>query len=141
MLTGRTPAQLYALVFGVVLVVVGIAGFFVDAGFGTGSDVEGDEIIIFEVNGWHNLVHIASGVLALIAAPNPDYARGFAYAFGPVYAVVTIWGFALSDSVFGLIPVNGADNVLHLGIALIGIAAALASPPAEEAAPTRAESA
>jgi hypothetical protein len=120
----RTPAQLYALAFGIVLTAVGILGFFVDSGFGTGSDLEGDEFIVFEVNGWHNIVHLASGLIALWAAPNRRYARGFAIAFGPVYAVVTIWGFVLSDSVFGLIPVNAADNVLHLGIAAIGILAA-----------------
>jgi hypothetical protein len=42
---------------------------------------------------------------------------------------VTLWGFADGNSVLGLVPVNGADNVLHLLISGLGIAAGLASAP------------
>jgi hypothetical protein len=49
---------------------------------------------------------------------------------------VAIWGFIIGsgDSVLGVIPVNGADNVLHLAIGVAGLAAGLATPsgsPAE----------
>jgi hypothetical protein len=49
------------------------------------------------------------------------------FALGAVYAVVTLWGLIDGDNVLGLIPVNAADNVLHLLIAAAGIAAGLAS--------------
>ena len=131
-MTDRTPAQLYSLLFGAVLLLVGILGFFVDSSFGNvGADVEGDELIAFEVNGWHNLVHIASGLVGLALWRNPAAARSFALGFGAVYLVVTLWGFVDGNSVLGLIPVNGADNVLHLLISLAGIAAGLASTARE----------
>ena len=126
----KTPAQIYSLVFGATLLLAGIIGFFVDASFGDlGSNVQGDELIFFEVNGWHNLVHIASGALGLALAGSRPGARAFALGFGAVYLVVAIWGLIVGDQVlFGLIPINGADNVLHLLIALAGLAAGFASP-------------
>ena len=126
----KTPAQLYSLVFGATLLLAGILGFFVDANFGDlGSNVQGDELVVFEVNGWHNLVHIASGALGLALAGSRAGARAFALGFGAVYLVVAIWGLIAGDNVlFGLLPINGADNVLHLAIALTGLAAGAASP-------------
>ena len=123
----KTPAQIYSLVFGATLLLAGILGFFVDASFGDlGSNVQGDELIVFEVNGWHNLVHIASGALGLALAGSRAGARAFALGFGAVYLLVTIWGFITGDNVlFGLLPVNGADNLLHLVLGLGLLAAGL----------------
>jgi len=41
----RTLTQLYALVLGAVLLVIGILGFIADASFGPGNDVEGSDFI------------------------------------------------------------------------------------------------
>jgi hypothetical protein len=128
----RTPAQLYALLFGIVLLLVGILGFFADSSFGTGSNVNGSDLIVFEVNGWHNLVHILSGVLGLALWRRPATARAYALGFGTVYLAVTIWGFVTGDQVLWLIPVDTADNFLHLAISVTGIAAGLASSPGTE---------
>jgi hypothetical protein len=125
----RTPAQLYSLLFGLTLLAVGILGFIADSSFDTGSNVQGSDFIIFEVNGWHNLVHIASGVAGIALSRRVDSARLFALAFGAVYLLVTIWGFVDGNDVLGLIPVDTADNVLHLAIAALGIGAGLASSP------------
>jgi hypothetical protein len=122
-----TPAQIYSLVFGATLLLVGILGFIAESAFDTGSDVNGSDFIIFEVNGWHNLVHIASGLLGLVLWRSVSGARSFALGFGAVYMIVTLWGFIDGNDVLGLIPVNGADNVLHLLIAAAGIAAGLMS--------------
>jgi len=123
----KTPAQMFSLVFGATLLVVGIVGFFVNSEFNTGSNIQGDNLILFEVNGIHNIIHLASGALGLAMAKRADSARLYALGFGTVYLLVTIIGFADGQDVLGLIPVNGADNVLHLLIALLGIGAGLAS--------------
>ena len=122
-----TPAQIYSLVFGATLLLVGILGFIAESSFNTGSDVNGSNLILFEVNGWHNLVHIASGLVGLALWRSVAGAKSFALGFGAVYLVVTLWGFIDGNDVLGLIPVNGADNVLHLLISLLGIGAGLAS--------------
>ena len=74
----RTPAQLYSLLFGITLLAVGILGFIANSSFGSGSNVQGSDFIIFEVNGWHNLVHIASGLAGIAshaAQTPPDSSR------------------------------------------------------------------
>ena len=122
-----TPAQIYSLAIGATLLLIGILGFLVDSAFDTGTNINGETLIGFEVNGWHNLVHILSGLVGLTLWRNPATARNFALGFGAVYAVVTLWGLIDGNNVLGLIPVNAADNVLHLLIAAAGIAAGLAS--------------
>ena len=125
----RTPAQWYCLVFGVALLLAGVVGFAVDAGFDVGSDIDGDKLLgIFEVSGIHNLIHIASGAALLAASPKRASARLVAIVFGVVYLLVTIIGFIQGDNVLGIIPVNTADNFLHVAISLLGIGAGLASP-------------
>jgi hypothetical protein len=135
----RTPAQVYSLVFGATLLIAGIAGFVVNAEFGDlGTNVQGDELVLFEVNGWHNIIHIASGLLGLALAGSAAGAFSFALGFGLTYALVTVWGLITGDNIlFGLSPVNGADNVLHAAIAAAGIAAALASRPRRDVARAR----
>ena len=122
-----TPAQIYSLAFGATLLLVGILGFIAESSFNTGANVDGSNLIIFEVNGWHNLVHIASGLLGLALWRNPATARSFALGFGAVYLLVTLYGFADGNDIIGLLPVNAADNVLHLIISVAGIAAGLVS--------------
>ena len=128
--TERTPAQTYSLVFGVTLLAVGILGFIADSSFGSGGNVQGSDLIVFEVNGWHNLVHIASGVLGLALCRSAAGGRAFALGFGAVYGLVTLWGFVDGNDVLGLIPVDTADNLLHLAISALGLTAGLVSSTA-----------
>jgi hypothetical protein len=139
-MAGRTPAQLYALVFGVTLVAAGILGFFYNADFGTGDGTDRDAVLgILDVNAWHNLVHIATGALGLAVAASYGGSRGYALGLGAVYVVVAVAGFIAGDGdeIFNLIPVNTEDNVLHLLIGIAGLGAGLATPatPAPSTAP------
>ena len=127
----RSPAQVYALVIGATLVVTGIAGFFYNSSFGTGDGTERDAVLgILDVNGWHNVVHIATGLLGLAVAGSYANARTYALGLGAVYLVVTALGFVAGDGdeIFNLIPVNTEDNVLHLLIGIAGVGAGLATP-------------
>jgi Domain of unknown function (DUF4383) len=115
----RTPAQMFAYLIGAILVAAGVLGFFWDTGFDTGSAIQGDKVLgILEVNGIHNIIHILSGVALLAVAPSRGAARIGVIAFGAVYAVVTLVGLVDGETVLGLIPVNGPDNVLHTILAL-----------------------
>jgi hypothetical protein len=136
----RSPAQVYAVVIGATLVVAGILGFFYNASFGTGDGTERDAVLgILDVNGWHNVIHVASGALGLALAGSYDRARGYALGFGALYLVVTVLGFAAGDGeeIFNLIPVNTEDNVLHLLIAVAGLGAGLATPATPAPSTTR----
>ncbi len=127
----RSPAQIYSLVIGAALVLSGIAGFFYNASFGSGDGTERDAVLgILDVNAWHNLVHIASGVIGLAVASSYGGARTYAIAFGAVYLVVTLLGFIAGDGeeIFNLIPVNTEDNVLHLLLGVGGLLAARKPP-------------
>lgn len=122
----RTLAQSFCLVVGAALIAAGILGFFFGGdSFTTGNNVSGEEFIVFEVNGWHNIVHIATGAFLLLMAAKPASAAIGALAFGAVYVVVTIWGFITGDDILGLVPINDADNFLHLALAIAGIAVGL----------------
>jgi hypothetical protein len=124
----RTPAQLYALVFGAVLLGAGIIGFFYSSAFGTPGEVA-PVFGILDVNGWHNVVHVATGALGLAAMGSAAYARTYALVLGVVYVVVAVWGFVIGDgaAILTIVPVNTADNVLHLAIGVLGLAAGAAS--------------
>ena len=125
----RTPAQWFATLVGAVLVLAGILGFFWDAEFDTGSSIQGEELLgILEVNGIHNLVHIASGLLLLAVAPRRSTARLGVLVFALAYALVTLIGLVDGETVLGLIPVNGADNVLHILLTGAALLAAFSSP-------------
>jgi Domain of unknown function (DUF4383) len=133
----RAPAQLFALVGGATLVLVGLVRFVADASFHTGSQVDGGSLIGFEVNGVHNLVHIASGLLLLAGARRPGSARTVCLLFGLTYGVVTLIGLIDGDTVLGLFPVNPADNVLHIGLTVLALAFALMQGHDRDAAADR----
>jgi hypothetical protein len=127
----RSPAQVYTLVIGLTLVAAGIAGFFYSASFSTGDGTERDAVLgILDVNGWHNIVHIASGAIGLAAVGSYGGARAYALGLGVVYLLVTLLGFVAGDGeeILNLVPVNTEDNFLHLLIGSAGIGAGLATP-------------
>jgi hypothetical protein len=137
---GRSAAQVFALVIGLTLVVTGIVGFFYNASFGTGDGTERDAVLgILDVNGWHNVVHIASGALGLAVAGSYGGSRVYAIGLGAVYLVVAALGFIAGDGdeIFNLIPVNTEDNALHLLIGIAGVAAGVVTPATTAPTTTR----
>jgi Domain of unknown function (DUF4383) len=137
----RSPARVFCLVVGATLVLVGLLGFLAESKFdtssgGDGGALDGEKFLLFEVNGWHNVVHIASGVFLLALMRHHDTARLAALSFGAIYGVVTIIGLIDGKDVLGLFPVNPADNILHIVLTLAAFAAGLA--PLRERARARA---
>jgi hypothetical protein len=132
-----SPARLYATVLGATLVVAGIVGFFYSASFGSPGAVD-DALGIFAVNGWANVLHILTGALGLLMA---GYAsRQYSLWLGALYLALGLWGFTIGsgESILGFLPVNTADNVLHLTIGALGIGAALSTPAAKKGEPATA---
>jgi len=126
--TGRltdSPNRLVGAIFGVVYLLVGIAGFFVtsDVDF---AATEGEPLIVFDVNPLHNIAHLAIGALLLFAAlKSVSAAKGANMLVGAVYLLLGIVGLFILDSEANVLALNGADNVLHLASALLLLGVAL----------------
>jgi hypothetical protein len=117
--------QLAAAVVGAVFLLVAILGFIPGittnydqlgvAGHGSGALLLG----VFQVSVLHNIVHGLFGVAGLVLARTISGARNFLIWGGAVYAVLWLYGLLIdhgSDANF--VPVNNADNWLHLVLAI-----------------------
>ena len=115
-----TPAQRFAAVFGVVYLLVAIAGFAL-----TGvSDFAGHHhhtLLIFAVNPLHNVVHLVLALVWLAAAPRHRTARLANLALGVVLGLVTVLGFVGVTSMLGMSGFADPDNFLHLATATLAL--------------------
>ncbi|CAH0227607.1 hypothetical protein SRABI83_02539 [Arthrobacter sp. Bi83] len=128
----NSPNRLIATAFGAVYLLVGLVGFAVTSGIGFFS-TEGANLIIFEVNPLHNVIHLAIGAALLYAGlKNVPAARTINAGVGAVYLLVGILGLFLLSSPLNIIALNGADNVLHLASAvlLLGVGLSVEKTPA-----------
>ena len=126
---GRRPVQLVAAVFGVVFLLVGILGFV--PGVTTNYDqltfagpMSGAMLLgLFAVSILHNIVHLAFGVAGLVLARTASGARNYLIVGGVIYAVIWIYGLVTDPmSSANFVPLNTADNWLHLILAVAMIA-------------------
>jgi hypothetical protein len=137
----RSPAQTWARLIGWVLLLAGIVGFFYSASFGSPGEV--DAVFgILDVNGFHNVVHILSGLLGIVMSRSFGSARAYCLLLAATYAVVTIWGLVVGDGgeILSIVPVNTEDNVLHAAIAFVSLllgfgSAAVPKPSTHEPGP------
>lgn len=118
----------------VVFLLVGIAGFIPGitthygdltfAGHGSGAQL----LNVFQVSILHNLVHLAFGVVGLLMARTVPGARLFLIGGGAVYLVLWLYGLVVDHgSGANFLPVDSADDWLHLGLGLGMIVLGLAS--------------
>ncbi len=128
--TGRTAVQLAAVIVSVVFVLVGVLGFVpgittnYDQLSFAGHDSMAMLLGVFMVSVLHNIVHLLFGVVGLAAARTPRGARLYLVIGGVVYLVLWLYGLLIdhgSDANF--VPVNTADNWLHLvlGVGMIAL--------------------
>jgi hypothetical protein len=110
-----------AIIFGVFFLVAGIGGFVpaLAPPMGDGAMLFG----IFMVGPVHNIVHIASGAVALLCAfMGADAARKYFQIFGVVYLLVALIGFVYGNSpIMGVMEHNYADIGLHIAIAVVSL--------------------
>lgn len=114
-------ARGWAALVGVSLVGAGLLGFL------SGNPIaSASPSALFQVNTLHNVVHLATGALALWLAFG---ARGYSLstgliAYGALYAAVFVL-LLVDPTLFGLFadaPANVFDHVLHGALAVISIA-------------------
>ena len=113
--TDKTPGQMFALVVGIVYLLVGIVGFFVASSFTKGTD--DDQLIIFHLNHLHNIVHVVLGVGWIWASRTVATAKQINMIYGVVLLLVAVLGFVIPDTMQDLLNIRGAgdpDNFLHL---------------------------
>ena len=123
--SARTPVQVVAAVVGVVFLLVGILGFI--PGVTTDYDMmsfAGHHSMamllgVFAVSVLHNIVHLLFGVAGLALSRTPGGARNFLIVGGVIYLVLWIYGLVIDhQSAANFVPLNTADNWLHLGLAV-----------------------
>jgi Domain of unknown function (DUF4383) len=124
-----------ALLVGVVFLLVGILGFVPGVtthygdlqfmGHGSGSKLLG----VFQVSILHNVVHLLFGVAGIAAGrASGASARGYLIGGGVVYLVLWVYGLVVGmGSKANFVPLNTADNWLHLllGLGMIALGIAL----------------
>ena len=130
----RTPVQSAAMLVSIVFILVGILGFipgittnFDDITF-AGNESGAELLGIFQVSILHNIVHGLFGIVGLFLARTMEGARTFLIGGGVIYLALALYGIVVgSGSDANFVPLNGADDVLHilLGIGMIGIGVVL----------------
>ena len=99
----------FAALVGLVLLLLGIIGFINPHTFGW-----------FHLDTTHNVIHVAVGLLGLLAASGEGYAFRFSQATGLLFMLMAVLGFFTKD-LFGLMHVGLTDNVLHFILGAIAL--------------------
>ncbi|MEB3371578.1 DUF4383 domain-containing protein [Saccharopolyspora sp. S2-29] len=128
----KSPARIAATVVAGVFLLVGILGFIP----GVTTEYEGMTFAghhstamllgIFQVSILHNIVHLLFGIVGLALARTAGGAISFLVGGGAVYLVLWIYGLIVDmDSAANFVPLNTADNWLHLflGLGMIAVGA------------------
>jgi len=120
----RPPVELAAAAVGATFLLVGILGFVPGvtqnfdamefAGDGSGAELLG----IFQVSILHNIVHLLFGIAGLAAAKTIAASRSYLIGGGLIYGALGVYGMVIDRmSEANFVPVNEADNWLHIGLA------------------------
>lgn len=117
-----STAKMWATLAGIVLVVVGLLGFIDNplVGSAEGALVPTDAL--------HNIVHLATGAIALAIAfgtsgkQQVDAVLGFGILYVVIFVAVLV-----SPTLFGLftVPANAVIHVIHAALAVVSIGVAM----------------
>lgn len=121
--SGRSPLQTVSFIYGIVFLLVGVAGFIpgitTDLGTMQFAGHEGNAMLlgIFHVSILHNIVHLLFGVAGILLARSATTARYFLLVGGIIYLALFLYGLFIDyDSAANFVPLNDANNWLHLGL-------------------------
>ena len=118
-------AKLVAIIFGLTFVVVGLMGIV--------ENPIASEYGFFQANWAHNLVHLITGAVFLLGVIKyPGQEKRFVLYSGYFYGLVALLGFVWpGDMLLGFIHINEPDRWLHLGLAIVIVAAGVLSTPVQ----------
>jgi len=131
---GRTNVQKAALAVGIVFLLIGVLGFIpgITSNYGqlefASANSEALLLGLFQVSILHNIVHLLFGVLGLAMARSVSGARTYLVFGGVIYLVLFLYGLLVGqDSAANFVPLNTADDILHLllGIGMIALGVVL----------------
>lgn len=121
----HTNLQRAAQVVGAVFLLVGILGFIpgITANYDTlgaaGHESTALLLGLFQVSVLHNIVHLLFGVAGLLMARSASQAKNYLIGGGAIYLLLWLYGLFIDhDSPANFVPVNNADNWLHLLLGL-----------------------
>ena len=102
-----------AIIFGIFFIVAGLGGF--SSTLAPGGMLFG----VFMIGAVHNVIHLGSGIVALMCAfAGPGASAAYFKIVGIVYLLVALIGFACGNSpLLGMVEHNKADIGLHIVIA------------------------
>lgn len=118
---GKSSAQLVGMAFGAVYLLVGAVGFAVTGLSNFASDTN-TQLIIFDVNPLHNIVHLAIGAALLGASASNKISGPVNGVVGATYLVVALIGLT---GVLTFLSINAGpvpDFFLHLASGLVLVA-------------------
>lgn len=130
----RSTIQRAAQIVGAVFLLVGVLGFIpgITSNYESlsfaGHNSDALLLGIFQVSILHNIVHLLFGVAGILMARTPGQARNYLIGGGAVYLVLWIYGLVIDqESSANFVPVNNADNWLHLilGVGMLALGLAL----------------
>jgi len=126
----RSPLQTFAMLFGIVFLLVGILGFipgittnFDDIKF-SGHESGAELLGIVQVSILENIIHLLYGIAGLAMAKTWDNSRLYFIGGGVIYLVLWIYGLVVDkDSSANFVPTNAAGDWLHfiLGVTMVGV--------------------
>lgn len=122
----RSPNRMLGVIFGAVYILIGLLGFLVTAGVGFFA-TDGNLLLgIFEVNPFHNVVHLLIGAALLIGGlSSVPAAKATNVTIAAAYLLVGIVGLFITDTAFNILALNAADHVLHVASAALLFAVGL----------------
>jgi hypothetical protein len=123
----RELPQLLALGFGAVYVVVGLLGFLVTGFSGFAEPNTNEHLLGFELNPFHNVGHLLTGMTGLLLGRTLGGARAYGWVLVVSHIGLLAFGllYANQDTALNFFSFNVPDNVLHIGVIVVGLVIAL----------------